>query len=522
MADPSKSTEKIQDDPSDNNTETNSQSQGDAETYSLKTTNMETERVIRNQAGDVVIEPFSAKGTYRVPLMGSKCTKYAETGLNVELLRRGEREIMNYQCNLNGHLNEETYELIRTNDLSPDTIAALNPKLTRLAAEPKFIFLKRRYYLDYNGLIHDHLRNDRVVCEPVFVFDMIMGCHFMNDHGTYNGVFQSLADFYSNITRDLVNKAIQYCSVCNPEEKIQRLEKFKHRNIYKTLMPLERIHIELVEPFKDQKIEGKYSHIMYARDYHSRFVWAYPVKGLKFNKIVSVMSGFLLSLMRQPIFIETTSIPETDMFDICEKIATKYQMKIGLGTKRMKGFHSAGVRQFKRRLNFHEEECLKDWNMCLKYGVMEHNRSFSDRAGATPSNILCSEIHDIGQKFKDKVDQILEDSESQSVVKAGEGLIYIEVSDEKLLDMEESEDEGQQEDEPTEMEQDPETLTGMIPINPPEETNEHENDNTSGDTTMVPTPVPNHKRTSTQNSVISQRKRSKKNDIKSEGISMEI
>ncbi|CAD1784264.1 similar to Saccharomyces cerevisiae YDR110W FOB1 Nucleolar protein that binds the rDNA replication fork barrier (RFB) site [Maudiozyma barnettii] len=524
MTDSSKSKDKTKDDTIDNSQDAGNPKPTDAETFSLKTTNMETERVIRNQTGDIVIEPFSAKGTYRVPLMGYKCTKYITERLNEELLRRGEREIMNYQCNLNGHLNEETYELIRTNDLTPDTIAALNPKLTRLAAEPKFIFLKRRYYLDYNGLIHDHLRNDRVVCEPVFVFDMIMGCHFMNDHGTYNGVFQSLADFYSNITRDLVNKAIQYCSICNPEQKIQRLEKFKHRNIYKTLMPLERIHIELVEPFKDQKIEGKYSHILYARDYHSRFVWAYPVKGLKFNKIVSVMSGFLLSLMRQPIFIETTSIPENDMFDICEKIASKFQMKIGLGTKRMKGFHSAGVRQFKRRLNFHEAECLKDWNMCLKYGVMEHNRSFSDRAGATPSDIICSEIHEIGQKFKDKVEQILEDSESQSVVKAGEGLIYIEVSDEKLLDMEESEDEAPQEEEPTEMEQDPETLTGMIPINTIENENEIENGDTniSGDTTMVQTPILSNKRTSTQNSTIPEKKRSKKNEIKSEGVSMEI
>lgn len=495
----------------------------DISRYSLKVPESNIERVIRNQAGDVIIQSFSNKGTYQVPIMGSKCTKYTQDNLNLALLARGEREVMNYQCSLNGHLNEDVYELIRTNNLSPDTLAALNPKMTRLAAEPKFIFLKRRYYLDLNGLIHDHLRNDRIVCEPVFVFDMIMGCHLMNDHGTYGNVFQSLADFYSNITRDLTNKTLQYCSKCNPEEKIERLEKFKHRNLYKKMMPLERIHIELIEPFKGQKIENKYSHILYARDYHSRYVWALPVKDLKFKKIVKSVAEFLFTLMRQPIFIETTSIPESDMFDICETIAKKYGITLGLGTKKLKIFHSHGVIHMKRRLNLHKEECLKDWNMCLKYGVIDYNRTFNDRAGATPSDMLCSEVHEIGQKFKDKIDQILDDSNEKSVVKTGNGLLYIEVSEEKVADIEseveeESESEGEDEEEEEDMSNtvnndDAETLTGMIPV-----------DTTSSSDATVVTTRPTISSGKRKTSTVQGRstKRSKKDEMKSEGVSMEI
>lgn len=486
----------------------------DAERYSLKTPISDIDRVIRNQAGEVLIQSFSNKGTYQVPIMGSKCTKYTKDNLNLQLLGRGEREIMNYQCSLNGHLNEDVYELIRTNNLSPDTLAALNPNMTRLAAEPKFIFLKRRYYLDLNGLIHDHLRNDRIVCEPVFVFDMIMGCHLMNDHGTYNNVFQSLADFYSNITRDLTVKTLQYCSKCNPEEKIERLEKFKHRNIYKKVMPLERIHIELIEPFKDEKIEKKYSHILYARDYHSRYVWALPVKDLKFKKIVKSLSEFLFTLMRQPIFIETTSIPESDMFDICETIAKRYGVRIGLGTRKLSRFHCHGVTQMKRRLNLHKEECLNDWNMCLKYGVIEYNRAFNDRAGATPSDMLCSEVHEIGQKFKDKIEQILDDSTEKSVVKTGNGLLYIEISDEKAGDVEseaEEESESEAEDEAATAvnNDDTDTLTGMVPV-----------DTLSSDATVVAaTPIEKRKISSVREQAT---KRVKKDKMKSEGISMEI
>lgn len=482
------------------------------------TTDKEKEYMIQNLSEDMTIRPVNMKGTYRVPQMGKSYLKYAESNLNLGLLKRGEREVLRFQATVNGHLTEDTYELIRTNKLTPESLVAINPKLSKFSAEPKYIFLKRRYYLDNNGLIHDHLRKDRVVCEPIYVFDMIMGCHLMNNHGSYKGVFHSLADFYSNITRDLVNKAIQFCSICNPDEKIERLEKYKHRNIYKSIMPLERIHLEIIEPFDGDKIEDKYSHILYARDYHSRYVWLLPLRSVRFKKLVNVIANFLLQLVRQPIFIETLSLDWQDMFDICEKVAEKYQMQIGLGTRKPNNFHAAGIRQIKRKLNDHKDECLSDWNMCLKYGPIAHNRAFSDRAGAIPSDLLCSEVHEIGLKFKDKVEQILDDSGSKTVVKIGNGLIYLEVSDGSDIALDDSEvenDEYHDNNEADNQDANGDTLSNSRPSN--EDLSEEES---TEEQTLVASNQTDHKRSN--NGTASNVKRHKMDFASDEGLSMEI
>ncbi|CCF56849.1 hypothetical protein KAFR_0B05540 [Kazachstania africana CBS 2517] len=385
----------------------------------------------RDFASELIEAPENIviKESYIVPRMGESYTSYTDSFMNLELLKRGEREVFKFQQSINGHLTEETYDLIRTDSLTPETLASTNPKWTKITAEPRYLFLKRRYYRDNNGLIHDHLRKDKIVCEPVYVFDMIMGCHLMNNHGFVKKIHHSLSTFYSNITRDLCLKALKFCSVCNPEQKIGKLEKFKHRNIYNELMPLERVHIEIFEPFPNEKIEKKYSHILYCRDYHSRYIWMLPLKNTKFKHLVPTMASLFLSFIRQPIFIETASLDWQDMFDICEKIAFEYDLQIGLGTSKPNTFHAAGIRQMKAKLEAHREECLLSWNLCLKYGSYDHNIRHNDRAGGVPGDLLSSQIQECSLKFKEKIIQILENAVSESVLRVDNGLIFLEVDE---------------------------------------------------------------------------------------------
>lgn len=366
------------------------------------------------------------KCSFLTPFMGESYSTYADSYMKLELLERGKRDLLKFQESINGQLTQPIYELIRTGSLTPETLAANSDKWTTENAEPKYMFLQRRYYVDRGRLVRDQRKCDKVVCEPAFMFDFIICAHLMNGHMTYRPLHRYLNKLYSNVTRDFVQVAVRYCSSCNPDEELKPLEKYRHKNIFKGLLPFERIHLEVFEPFEGELIDGKYSHVLYCRDYHSRFVWLIPLKSTKYRHLVTNIAAYLLGLVQLPIYLETSTLDRQDFFDICEQICEKYRLKIGLGVNNSAQFHSNGVKRMKGLLSKHKAACLSDWNMCLKYGQYYHNRTYNTQAVGVPNDLICTEVPNFGGEFKLKQEKVLLESFAQNVVQVGKGLIYLE------------------------------------------------------------------------------------------------
>lgn len=365
-----------------------------------------------------------------IPLVGEPCIKYAKSDVDKELLKRGEREVTRYCQSINGRMSQELYELFINENVNKTTIQELFPSDNRGDVSRKVMYLHRRYKKDEFGLIRDVTKDNKVLFDPIHTFDMIMGCHLLNNHEVPKNVHHGLFQFYANISRDLVDKSLKFCNVCNPDLEIPPLVRVKYFNVYRALMPLERVHIEIFEPFANEKIEGKYSHILYCRDYYSRYVWLYPLKNTKLKHIIPGVTDLLLRLPRIPLFIETSTLEWKDMFEIIEKIATKYGLELGLGTSnKTRLFHLSAIGQMRHRLKKFKDECLSDWNMCLLKGMTRKNYLFDIQAQGVPSNLLHASIANLKKKFRDKRKEILYKAPPEFKLEAGKGLVYLDTED---------------------------------------------------------------------------------------------
>lgn len=375
---------------------------------------------------DVCSKPTN--NDYVTPKLGEPHVTYS-TDLNVELLERGGRDFIKYLESVKGQLTQAQYELIKTDTLTLETLLAVTDGLMPSNAEAKYLFLKRRYYVDSDQIVRDHKRDDTIVCEPELMYELIVSGHLLNNHLHWRKLHRFLKSQYSNITRDFVQMCARYCSECNPQEEVKPFTKFKHTNAYQGLLPLERIHVEIFKPFgTDELIEEKYSHVLYCRDYHSRFVWLSPLTGITFRELVPQLTEFLLSLPRLPIFLETTTLDRQDMFDMCEYIARKYQLAIGLGLNNSSNFYKNGIERMKYLLQTNKKKCAKDWGMCLKYGSYHNNTAYNPRIMGFSNDLLCNEVSSCGKKFKLKREKIIHELFAHNVVtlKDTGGMVYVE------------------------------------------------------------------------------------------------
>ena len=258
---------------------------------------------------DKPIKRLKLKG-YLIPNIGEKYKDYVDEDMDLAFVQRGEREFFEFQKTINGQLNESTYELIKTNSLTQETLSATALKMDKFRAASRLVFLNRRYGLDEQGNVRDKLRQNRMVCEPVFIYDMIMTWHLINDHGRPRKCHQLLGPMYSNITRFFVERICQFCSVCNPSKETIPFKKYKHINWFKGLLPLERVQVEVFEPFPGEKLGGKYPQILYFRDYRSRFIWMVPLRNSKFGHLVDLISKMIFSMIRIP----TVSYTHLDVY----------------------------------------------------------------------------------------------------------------------------------------------------------------------------------------------------------------
>lgn len=380
------------------------------------------------------------------PRLGESFKEYTNSYMNVELLERGERDLLKFQESINGQVLQPIYELIRTNSLTPETLVSHSDKWSKDSAESKYMFLKRRYYVDREKIVRDRRKDDRIVCEPIYLFDLLMCAHLMNDHMSYRQIHAHLNKVFSNITREFAQMSVRYCSVCNADQHLKPIEKYRHKNIFKGLLPLERIHFEVFQPFDGEVIGNAYSYVLYCRDYHTRFIWLLPLKSTKFKHLVSAIGGFLLSIMRLPVYIESSTLDKQDLFDICEYLCGKYGIKLGLGVNTSSKFHANGVRRIKKLLNERRDACLSDWNNCLKYGPYYLNRAHNTLAVGVPSDLLYSCDLTKSKAYSLKQEKTIDESSAQNVVHVKRGLIYLEDESAQTIDEGESDAEEDQDD----------------------------------------------------------------------------
>lgn len=380
-----------------------------------------------------------------IPLVGERYTKYMGDDVDKEFLQRGEREVVKYCQSINGRMTQDMFELFVNENVTKETIQQLYPYDNNGDLSRKVMYLHRRYYKDENGLIRDQLKDNRVIFNPIYTFDMIMGCHLLNSHPAARHVHQGLWEFYANVSRDLVEKTVQFCTKCNPEKKLTSLVKVRSFNVHNGLLPLERVHFEIFEPYPGELIEGKYSHVLYCRDYYSRFLWMMPLKSTKFKRIVPKVAEMLLLLPRLPIFIESTSLNWQDMFDVFETIAKKYSLDIGLGTgQKHELFHVGSLNHTRQRFLKHKKEGIKDWNMLLLKCCNRRNYLYDIQIRGVPANFLSCNIPNLKQKFRVKRSNYMYKATGSNIVKVGKGCIYLEVEDENENNENEERQQNQQ------------------------------------------------------------------------------
>lgn len=352
-------------------------------------------------------------------------------------LSQGRLEIEKEINTTKGQLTQAIFDLIRTNTLTIPTLLNASDKVTCSTAENKFVLLRRRYYAE-NGHVYDIKRKNLPVVEPKKLFDFIMNAHLLNDHTSFLTLHSELSDHYANITLSFCKLVCSFCSLCNPNGEKIKYRRFRHENIHEALMPLERCQIEIFKPFGDDSesgtngeerlIAGRYPYVLYCRDYYSRYVWLEPLLGNLVDDVEPVIAKLLFNMIRVPIFIDTCTVDRQDMFDICERVARKYRIKIGLGLHGVTTFQKNGIRRAKELFAKNYDDCMADWNMCLKHIVRNNNQTYSDRARGVPSDLLCSNVPIIHKKFRTKQRQIIAHLMGHHVVQFIEagGALYLE------------------------------------------------------------------------------------------------
>lgn len=247
-----------------------------------------------------------------LPSMGESYTEYVDSYLNLELLERGERETPIFLESLTRQLTQKIYELIKTKSLTADTLQQISDKYDGVVAENKLLFLQRQYYVDDEGNVRDGRNNDKIYCEPKHVYDMVMATHLMNKHLRGKTLHSFLFSHFANISHAIIDWVQQFCSKCNKKGKIKPLKEYKRPDMYDKLLPMERIHIEVFEPFNGEAIEGKYSYVLLCRDYRSSFMWLLPLKSTKFKHLIPVVSSLFLTFARVPIFVTSSTLDKDD------------------------------------------------------------------------------------------------------------------------------------------------------------------------------------------------------------------
>ncbi|KAL3233081.1 DNA replication fork-blocking protein FOB1 [Nakaseomyces bracarensis] len=362
-----------------------------------------------------------------------------ESTLDIEFLKRGDKDMRRFAEGLAGKLTQETYTLLMEDKLTMESVMKAMNIWPPNAAETKYSNLIKRFYKDNEGNIRDNKVDNNIVMEPDKLYDAVMLAHITNHHLKTAVLFQCLREVYANCTRDYVQRALLYCNKCNPDRKVKPLEKVRHRNINEDLLPLERIHIEVFAPFEEEndgnepgkevKIEGKFSHVFYCRDFRTRYVWCFPLKNMKYKTLVQIIATFFMTVLNEPpIFVESSTIDQEDLKEIFEKLAEKYGLKLGIGFANYTKFHAQGIKRFKTHLHRSKSECIDDWLMCLKQGVYQANRVFEKQLGKQ-SNVLLSEL--CGQYERDirkKKTKFIEQSFAENIKtfpKSG-GCVYSE------------------------------------------------------------------------------------------------
>ncbi|CCH61497.1 hypothetical protein TBLA_0E04430 [Henningerozyma blattae CBS 6284] len=373
--------------------------------------------------------------------LGISYTDYLDeknSNVNIELLEKGYKDMQRYHSIKAAVLTQEYCDMLNTGTLSPENIIKYDTKLTNHSkALEKYNFTSRRYYLNEDNNIIDKRKPGRIICEPKYMYDIVIAYH-LKLHSSY-AVSERLKKFFSNVGRQYIDYCAKYCSKCFPDETEHMklftdditFKNIRNNIIDRPLFPMERIHIEIFNPFDDLKIENKYQRILYIRDYSTRYIWTFTLKKLKLKHITNILTEFFLSIATNvPIFLQSSTIDNTDLFDICEKISREYHISLGLGTNNKHDhFHLSGIEMFKQLVNLNKSKCLKSWSNFLVFGSVLHNNKFNSRILSKPIDIInCNNLAQGKKKFRDRRLRIIKQTITDNYVKLGNvaSIIFIE------------------------------------------------------------------------------------------------
>ncbi|CCH61846.1 hypothetical protein TBLA_0F03070 [Henningerozyma blattae CBS 6284] len=365
------------------------------------------------------------------PPIGDDDEIYYDSYIDSDMLKRGEKETMEFRNTLKKHITSDLYYAMRDESLLEDD--APIPASLKIKTSKK-MYLQIRYSKNSDGDLIE-TKTNKLLCEPKYIYKLTMKAHFMNNHMRSNKLYRNLSMKYCNIPNLLVVLVLQYCSHCNTTGKIRDIRSnYGQRNQYIDYLPLERLQIDITKPFNDSdiKIANKYSHILLIRDYHSRYSWIFPLKSPNIKNISTELGKFLVTLPRTPIFLHSIGIPESQLIKILTKILLEYKIKIRIGIGGIKGrmFLRKGISRLVYLLNLKEnkEKCKSDWYQCIRNTTFKENRRFDRNTGSFANFLIGKQKAELNKVFENKRDALLSDLLEENVLKIGEcgSIIYFD------------------------------------------------------------------------------------------------
>ncbi|CCE61264.1 hypothetical protein TPHA_0A01810 [Tetrapisispora phaffii CBS 4417] len=366
---------------------------------------------------------------YIIPRIGQKYDSLITPLLDKQLLQKGEIAVANSKTN---YLSKELYDLVKNDDLTRKNVAvALN--LDEKNAITRLIPLKHRYYRDSKLMVHDRSKQNKIVIDPAHRFRMVMTTHLLNDHLTRGAIYRTLSKCFANLSDPFIKTSIEYCSICNSNKKNIRRKKEPQLSNSPDILFYERLILDVVAPFGAKKIQKRYTHILTITDFHTKFMWSFPLKNLKLRTIISKVTEFIVALPVKPVFISSFTLSLNDIFELCCYLAREYNISIGLGTRNMQKAYSKNP-YVTRILNSHKTECLKSWFMCLKWLADRQSNSKFDIRPPNKNYGLFSGMTDFLKKYEERSKMIIGRLPSENFINIDEGSHFIYSEDEFSFD----------------------------------------------------------------------------------------
>ncbi|CCE64897.1 hypothetical protein TPHA_0J00740 [Tetrapisispora phaffii CBS 4417] len=362
--------------------------------------------------------------------------------IDIERINHGRNDHLQLESVFSSFLTQKMYTLIREKNFNYETFEeAMKSHYTDSGkymgtANKKFMLMEDRYQLNELGQITDKRNDYKLIVPPNQIYDLIMHCHFLNDHLGSTKIHHSLREKYSNISRALVRLSLQNCSHCNPKSTYKHIEYTRHFSCDKNFA-FEKIHVEIFQPFEDvDTFANKFSHVIYIRDYFTRYVWLYPLEKISVKELANTLATHLLLSLRIPIYIESLTLDESNLLKILKRISKTTNLILGVGTTKLDEFQASGINHMKELFVQNREYCGNNWNKYVIRCQNHYNTTYNKWIYGIPLNLMAQETLADNKTYKKKRQRtiLLTLSKNTILLKNGKSALYKE-STENSIDL---------------------------------------------------------------------------------------